>query len=1023
MNRSLLAVSAALVVMFGWHIVLSLAQDDGIAADTPGEQAPAPAAGEPVTAPDEPSNPDAVAPARSASPSDAGGPLAGDVAAPAETPKPESVKPAEEVKPSDTPKTKAGKVKSVEPAPAVVKPLEPKPEQFDLDRTPQSTAADEPARTTQVGKKARKQDEKRESFWSRMFGKGSDKDEIKTPAGESLKVKSAPDGKPSEPAWAPLVTPAEPKPAEAIVPSAAKGPLAGDVAAPAAQVEKKPATQEEMLAVQEEVRRQAKEIEGLKNLDLAYQAMSRNEFDEALRLFNMAMGAMPVRPHTVETRNKARMAQAQCEYRIALNNYQLGSLAEARQAANRVLGYAPTHREAMRLIERISRTESKKVTTKPTPIRFSKEHLDKEQGMNNALKRGKQYMAVHEYEKAIYEFNSVLIEDAGNEEANANLKKIAEGDYKRETYQYDRMQKEMIAQVRDTWTAPVKQEVNQQFKPMDPTLVIPQEKQRLVKKLNTIIIPELSFRQANIVDVIKYLDQQSIIADKESGAGDKGVNIILNLKRPGQAGAAAAPAGGEADIFGAEGQVGGMAASSSIPPVTLTLRNIVLLDAIKFITEVTGLKFRIESNVVIITPADVVVGEVMTRTYRVQPNMGDIIGGSMVAGAGAGAGDGIGVGFAPAATERGGDVKKFFVEAGVPFPDGTSIKYQPSLNLLIVANTAENLEKFEQILAKLNVIPVQVEIEARFVEVAQTDLEELGVEWLLSDNWIVAQDASAGAAVPLSARERIQVNRNSFTKGLRDFDSTLSPIAGGNMAGILSISSILTNPELSFILHALEQRSGANLLSAPKVTTKSGANAEIKVVKELIYPTEFEQSTQTAGQAGGGVIGGVAMTQVVVTPGGFQTRDTGVILSVTPVVGPDGFTIDLTMMPQVVELAEWIDYGSTVIDPGGITRRLPMPQPIFHSRSIATSISIWDGQTVVMGGLITEQQTTTLDKVPFLGDIPLIGYLFQSKTSNSVKRNLLIFVTANLVDPAGNKINKAPVNLVGVASSSQAATP
>jgi len=182
------------------------------------------------------------------------------------------------------------------------------------------------------------------------------------------------------------------------------------------------------------------------------------------------------------------------------------------------------------------------------------------------------------------------------------------------------------------------------------------------------------------------------------------------------------------------------------------------------------------------------------------------------------------------------------------------------------------------------------------------------------------------------------------------------------------------------------------------------------VVRELIYPTEFEQETQSAGQPGGAI--NAQLTQIVVTPSGFQTRDLGVILNVTPVVGPDGYTIDLTMMPQVVELVEWIDYGSTVLDPGGVLRRVPMPQPIFHSRSIATSISIWDGQTVVMGGLITEQQSTTVDKIPFLGDIPLIGYLFQSKTSKSVKRNLLIFVTANLVDPAGNKINKTPVDLV-----------
>jgi general secretion pathway protein D len=149
------------------------------------------------------------------------------------------------------------------------------------------------------------------------------------------------------------------------------------------------------------------------------------------------------------------------------------------------------------------------------------------------------------------------------------------------------------------------------------------------------------------------------------------------------------------------------------------------------------------------------------------------------------------------------------------------------------------------------------------------------------------------------------------------------------------------------------------------------------------------------------------ISKAFVTPAAFQTRDMGVILNVTPTVGPDGFSIDLVMLPQVVELAEWINYGSTLIDPTtGRAELMNMPQPIFRSRNITTSITIWDGQTVVMGGLINEQQTTTLDKIPILGDIPLLGFLFQSKTSSSKKFNLLIFVTANLVDPAGNKINK-----------------
>ncbi|MBI3985495.1 MAG: hypothetical protein HY343_01120, partial [Lentisphaerae bacterium] len=478
------------------------------------------------------------------------------------------------------------------------------------------------------------------------------------------------------------------------------------------------------------------------------------------------------------------------------------------------------------------------------------------------------------------------------------------------------------------------------------------------------------------------------------------------------------------DIFGAEptapaGADAAVPGAGRIPEITLNLRNITLVDALKYITEVTSLKYRIEESAVIITPSDVVWGEVITRMYSVQPSIQETILTRSDAGATSGE---LGTGV----TATRSDVSKFFQDAGVPFPQGTSIIYKPSIGKLIVANTAENLEKFESILAKLNVIPSQVEIEAKFVEIDQTDLEEIGMQWILSDDWELAQNASSSAPITLGNRERIQANRTS-TSMLR----TLGDVGGsavaespnipgqgesarGALGSLFSLSSVLTNPEVTFILHLLNQSSTANLLSAPKVTTKSGMNAEIKIVRELIYPTQFEQTSEAVGTGAAGATGAAGTTtRVVVTPSGFEKRDVGVILNVTPVVGPDGYTIDLTMLPQVVELVDWVNYGSTVTttDSSGNpqTESRPMPQPVFNSRNITTSISIWDGETVVMGGLISEGQTDTHDKIPFLGDLPLIGRFFRSDSSRTVKRNLLIFVTANLVDPAGNKIAQPEV--------------
>ena len=102
----------------------------------------------------------------------------------------------------------------------------------------------------------------------------------------------------------------------------------------------------------------------------------------------------------------------------------------------------------------------------------------------------------------------------------------------------------------------------------------------------------------------------------------------------------------------------------------------------------------------------------------------------------------------------------------------------------------------------------------------------------------------------------------------------------------------------------------------------------------------------------------------------------------------------------------WKDYGSQYQLPDGTTVTMPMPQPFFPSRSIQTSILIYNGATVVMGGMINEARSSVDDRVPLLGDLPLIGRLFRSKSDSSEKRNLLIFVTARLVDPAGRGVGK-----------------
>ena len=527
--------------------------------------------------------------------------------------------------------------------------------------------------------------------------------------------------------------------------------------------------------------------------------------------------------------------------------------------------------------------------------------------------------------------------------------------------------------------------------------------------MQTMVIPTIEFRQANIVDVINYLRDASEAQDPEKA----GVNIILNVEGSGPA-AAETPAPAPTDDPWGAADAGATAAPagggmSGIPAITLNLRRVSLLDAIKYVTEIAGLKYRIEDRAVIITPANQASGTIVTRMYPVQPSILDVITTREEDTAqqqDRGTGNFVQMG-AQTVTQKRSDARAFFEKAGVPFPAGSSITYNSSISQLIVANTAENLEIFERLLAQLNVIPSQIEIEARFVEIAQNDLEELGFQWFLTDNYEVATKKGG----TLGGQQAVVMNANAaqggFTKGLRYFDLSETGVApaapngtAGMLGSLLSVSSILTNPELTVVLHALSQKGGVDLLSAPRVTTRSGVQAQIQVVREIIYPTEFETSEPTVAESG------AMVSPPVVTPGSFETRETGVILNVTPTVGPDGYTIDLAMVPEVAELVDWIQYGSTINLDANRSFTFNIPQPVFASRNVQTSIVVWDGQTVVMGGLIREQMSRIKDKVPLLGDIPLLGRLFRSEGEYSQKQNLLIFVTARLVDPSGAPLRK-----------------
>ncbi|MGC3959314.1 MAG: hypothetical protein QM813_15640 [Verrucomicrobiota bacterium] len=257
--------------------------------------------------------------------------------------------------------------------------------------------------------------------------------------------------------------------------------------------------------------------------------------------------------------------------------------------------------------------------------------------------------------------------------------------------------------------------------------------------------------------------------------------------------------------------------------------------------------------------------------------------------------------------------------------------------------------------------------------------------------------ANGGTTTGSSASDGLLTGglRNTFGK-----DGTSVPALG-------TFTGILTDPQFRVVLRAIEQRDGIDLLNEGQVTTLSGRQAQIQVSEVKTIVTGVEQNSGQGGTTSSA--GDNTLLQQTAT---FQTPNTapvplGPVIDVLPTVSSDGYTIQMTIIPTLTEFVGYdlqtaAIFVPTAITATGQTLAGTLPLPIFRVRQLTTCCSVWDGQTIVLGGLISDSVTKQKDKVPVLADLPFVGKLFTSESSQTQKKNLVIFVTPRIIDPAGN---------------------
>ncbi|VGO21586.1 type II and III secretion system protein [Pontiella sulfatireligans] len=612
-----------------------------------------------------------------------------------------------------------------------------------------------------------------------------------------------------------------------------------------------------------------------------------------------------------------------------------------------------------------------------------------------------------EYDQAEAVFEAMLSEDTYDRRAMTYLQRTAQRISANEVRKQSATRSQAMSEVNAAWNPePTSTAASVTASSEKPKSEKQLAEEAMEARLKGIVIPSLDFRDANIKDVVLFLTETCRRLD-ENG---EGVNILLL------------------------GMDDSMAADQN--NITISIRDMNLYEALQYIVEMASLKFEVKSKAVAVSPVNYVAEvDMVLKSFDVIPEVGSEME-SMSGGDSGGGADDLFGDASSSASAGPANVQGFF--SIVDWPTGSSAVYQPNFSKLFVKNTPKNITSISDILADLEDEAIkkrsqQVEIEAKFVEFNEGAQQELGFDWTVygsgsvgdwnfSDDQTYFQPANGwstpgtdvqGGTIytdPVSGQQVITPkyqNDGSTRPGQSVFagaQRTASTAFETLQSGILSTmggdpsSMFFSSDNVDLEISALEQEGTADVLSAPKVTTKSGTEAIIRVVEVHRYPQDYDVET---GQR----------TAPVVKPQDWESYDLGVVLKVQPMVDPESNTIDLQLSPTIMKFKGWDQYkvGSNAYESGGNNQSelfgdgsaLIAKMPFFETRSIETEVTVADGSTVVMGGLVDERSETFRDQVPFLGDLPYLGRFFRTEGSRSSKKNLVIYVKATMVDDHG----------------------
>lgn len=766
---------------------------------------------------------------------------------------------------------------------------------------------------------------------------------------------------------------------------------------------------------------------------LAYVA---KRYSKAVEHYRNALAVIPKAPATESQVKFIKDSLADALIAKAMDYRTVGRYDEAIEFLKEAVELSPDNKLARRQLAYTMDPERNNPAITP-------QHVANVEEVNRLLTLAHGYLDLGKYDEAYETFNSVLRIDPHNSAARLGQESVSRR--RSQYYRNSRMatRAERLSAVDAQWEEQVPQET-----PESAGVTVPVEAEggavlsydteaegRMADILKDMRVEQIRFEDASINDVIDALQGQVRRFEASGMNAGRPINITSN--------------------FGAVGTPGFETIMSR--RVNLVLSNVSIADILDCLVKQVGITYYVTPIGVELSYSGKDFGPMVERNYTVAPHFFD-----MEKEESDDDDDDFDSGSSRMVVKRVNPVVAL-KSMGISFPEGSRARYDAGARRLTVVNTAHNHEEIASLISTpLGDTDKAVVLNVLAVEVKETDLNELGFEWLLNFNLNDSGSMYGGGgsqAVVSSATgvPVVQTGINTMGGGIRTGEMTaglrsgMQGMSASNMdtlistgsavqfgsfnnanfkaPGVFAFRGVWGSGDLSVIMRGLSQKKGADVLYNPRLVFSPGVEEQVTFtnVREMFYPETYSEpqistmnismpsSDDDDNNSGNATVAAGSHPEDFTRFG--MTEDSvggvGTILQVhSAEVAPDGQHVTLALTVTINDFEGFINWGSPIESyqwiPGettGLQKITLSPnyilKPVFKRRLENTKITVAPGSVLVMGGLQEGRVVRYEDKLPILGDLPLVGRLFRSQGKEEVRKAFILFTRVDIVDPTG----------------------